>query len=540
MPNILTESLRLKNVNNFVSNVTNQSVYFSFSNPTAWPNGDNSPDTPLDCVNLQNDIFDDMVYMKRVQSTNVVNAVPYYGWVLGNKYQQYSASVDIKTLTAAQTYTRATATATVAGGVISYTITNPGSNYSTAPTVTVTAFNATSPYAAATVIAVATISAGSVTAITFTSGNAGINGNISNAALPTITFSNPLTLSGITPSTFDIQPFYVVNTSNRVYKCLGNNTNVDTGSTVQPSSTSTAAGASETTADGYIWKYMYTIPAFDAEQFQTTSWLSVRTIASNDGSDQWTIQQNALAGSAPYHGSDAIKELNATNLMVKVRVNGNEGGQIVDTNEYRQIGIVSNPIFTGSYYNAGATGAGGATGPNTLRLSALHAATSPMISTTPYYPTAGKSMVIVSGTGAGQVNVISNYVNPAVSFVSNWTTIPDTTSKYGILANSAVLNQCVVLTLATTGTFALDSIVTGTSSAATGYVVKYDAVNKQIYLTSVTGTFTTSDQVNSVVVTAVTPAATVANVGDILYVENRKPITRYPDQIEDVKVVIEY
>lgn len=528
MPNILTESLRLKNVNNFVSNVTNQSVYFSFSDPFAWPNGDNSPDTPLDCIDLQNDIFGDMVYMKRVQPTNVVNVVPYYSWVTGTKYQQYSASVDIKTLTTAQTYTTATATATIDGsGVISYTITNPGSNYSSAPSVTFAVTSGTN-----TAVAVATISAGSVTAITFSSGNTGYT------VVPTITFSNPLTLSGTTPSTFDIQPFYVVNTSNKVYKCLGNFSNVSTGSTVEPVSTSTAAGASVTTSDGYIWKYMYTIPAFDAEQFQTTSWLSVRTIASNDGSDQWTIQQNALAGSAPYHGSDAIKELNATNLMVKVRVNGNEGGQIVDTNEYRQIGIVSNPIFTGSYYNAGATGAGGATGPNTLRLSALHAATSPMISTTPYYPTAGKSMVIVSGTGAGQVNVISNYVNPAVSFVSNWTTIPDTTSKYGILANSAVLNQCVVLTLATTGTFALDSIVTGTSSLATGSVVKYDAVNKQIYLTSVTGTFTTSDQVNSVVVTAVTPAAAVANVGDLLYVENRKPITRYPDQIEDIKVVI--
>jgi len=530
MPNILTESLRLKNVNNFVSNVTNQSVYFSFSDPTAWSNV-NSPDTPLDCVNLQNDIFGDMVYMKRVQPTNVVNVVPYYGWVTGKKYQQYSASVDIKTLTTAQTYTRATATATVSGGVISCTITNPGSNYSTAPTVTITG-------APNTATAVATISAGSVTAITFTG-----TGNTGYTVVPTITFTDPLTLSGTTPSTFDIQPFYVVNTSNRVYKCLGNNSNISAGSTVQPTSTSTSAGASETTVDGYIWKYMYTIPAFDAEQFQTTSWLPVRTIKSNDGSDQWTIQQNALAGSAPYHGADAIKELNATNLMVKVRVNGNEGGQIVDTNEYRQIGIVSNPIFTGSYYNAGATGAGGATGPNTLRLNALHAATSPMISTTPYYPTAGKSMVILSGTGAGQVNVISNYVNdvvPAVSFVSNWTTIPDTTSKYGILANSAVLNQCVVLTLGEVGSFALDSTVT--SGGASGTVVKYDTVKNQLYLTSVTGTFVAGTQLaqGPVAISAVTPAAAVVNVGDILYVENRKPIIRYPDQIEDVKVVIEY
>jgi hypothetical protein len=71
----------------------------------------------------------------------------------------------------------AAATATVSGGVIAYTITNPGYGYTSAPLVTVSG----SPN---TAVAVATISAaGSVTGITFTSGNTGYSD------APSITFS---------------------------------------------------------------------------------------------------------------------------------------------------------------------------------------------------------------------------------------------------------------------------------------------------------------------------------------------------------------
>jgi hypothetical protein len=71
----------------------------------------------------------------------------------------------------------AAATATVSGGVIAYTITNPGYGYTSAPLVTVSGLPNTA-------VAVATISAaGSVTGITFTSGNTGY------LVAPSITFS---------------------------------------------------------------------------------------------------------------------------------------------------------------------------------------------------------------------------------------------------------------------------------------------------------------------------------------------------------------
>jgi len=77
----------------------------------------------------------------------------------------------------------ATATATISGGVISATITNPGSGYSYPPSVVVTGV-AGDP---TTAVAVATISeSGSVIGITFASGNTGYTRGV-----PTITVASP-------------------------------------------------------------------------------------------------------------------------------------------------------------------------------------------------------------------------------------------------------------------------------------------------------------------------------------------------------------
>ena len=346
MPNILTESLRLKNLNNLVNTLNTQSVYFSFSGPVTVTN----PTQPQDSYGINADVFSDALYLKKITSTNFVNVIPNYGWISGARYQQFDSTVDISTLTTVQSFIPATATATVSGGSLIITVTNPGSGYTSVPSVT---------FSFGTAVATATISAGSVTAIVITSGNSGYS------TAPTISISAP---SIIQSTAFDMQPFYVITPQYRVYKCLNNNSGAI--STVLPTSISTSASTPAALADGYVWKYMYTLSTIDQEFFYTTNWIPVRYITVNDGSDQWTIQQNAIAGSSPYHGANAVAELGGTNLMVKVRVNGSEGGQIVDTSQYSQIGLVSNPIQSGSYW----TSYGGATGPNALQLAAGHAA----------------------------------------------------------------------------------------------------------------------------------------------------------------------
>ena len=64
--------------------------------------------------------------------------------------------------------------------------------------------------------------------------------------------------------------FYVINGSEAVYKCLYNNNGSE--SIVEPTTISTSKFQ---TADGYIWKYMYTIGTANNTKFSTSSFIPV-------------------------------------------------------------------------------------------------------------------------------------------------------------------------------------------------------------------------------------------------------------------------
>src|SRR5210317_109707 len=66
--------------------------------------------------------------------------------------------------------------------------------------------------------------------------------------------------------------FYVVSSAFNVYKCLDNNGGAT--STVEPTGTSTSILA---TADGYKWKYMYTLSASQQANFLSTDFMAVST-----------------------------------------------------------------------------------------------------------------------------------------------------------------------------------------------------------------------------------------------------------------------
>ena len=73
-------------------------------------------------------------------------------------------------------------------------------------------------------------------------------------------------------------------------------------------------------------------------------------------------------------------------------------------------------------------------------------------------------------------------------------------------------------------------------------IVYYDSSVKKVYATNFgydTSSVTT-DSGGSASVTSVVPSAFNPNYGTILYLENRKSVSRGVDQIEDVRVVIQY
>ena len=66
--------------------------------------------------------------------------------------------------------------------------------------------------------------------------------------------------------------FYVMSSAFNVYKVLDNNGGAN--STVEPTGTSTSI---LTTADGYKWKYMYTLSASQQANFLSTDFMAVAT-----------------------------------------------------------------------------------------------------------------------------------------------------------------------------------------------------------------------------------------------------------------------
>ena len=98
------------------------------------------------------------------------------------------------------------------------------------------------------------------------------------------------------------------NNQYNVYKCINNQAFVDDAttsvavmSTVKPTTTSTTA--IETTSDGYKWKYMYSIALTKSLKFLTKDYIPIETIqySPSDSSTaegvQWAVQQAALTTS---------------------------------------------------------------------------------------------------------------------------------------------------------------------------------------------------------------------------------------------------
>lgn len=96
---------------------------------------------------------------------------------------------------------------------------------------------------------------------------------------------DPLAIDG--PTSYD-HPFYVMTDENNIYKCIDNNN--DSTSTSKPTDIGTTMF---TLADGYVWKYMGSIDS-DSIFFLTKDFVPVKFKVSDDGSNQWDVQQAAV------------------------------------------------------------------------------------------------------------------------------------------------------------------------------------------------------------------------------------------------------
>ena len=136
---------------------------------------------------------------------------------------------------------------------------------------------------------------------------------------------------------------------------------------------------------------------------------------------------------------------------------------------------------------------------------------------------------------------------------------------------TTIRNTKAILVTSPSGDFTVDEEINQATTGAVGKVVEWDSSNNILYyvqtrfndhgvdsngnLTAFSGTNTITGQSSSVTATPSSSTTTVdsisftsgynsgeidADTGDVMYVENRSPITRASDQTENVKLIIEF
>ena len=94
MAAIITDQIRILNAKNFVAGVSNSSnSYYSFvalPNPTDYQTDwDNSPPAPKDNFDQENDYWDTMVALKKINTSDANQVVSKRSWSSGTTYDMY-------------------------------------------------------------------------------------------------------------------------------------------------------------------------------------------------------------------------------------------------------------------------------------------------------------------------------------------------------------------------------------------------------------------------------------------------------------------
>ena len=319
--------------------------------------------------------------------------------------------------------------------------------------------------------------------------------------------------------------FYVMTDEYNVYKCLYNNN--AGASTTKPTGTSTTAF---TTADGYVWKYMYTVTTSDALKFLTNEYMPVRTNA--------TVQAAAVDGGLSIVKVTAGGSSYATAPTVSIDGDGTGATATATISAGAVTAVTITNAGTG-YTSATVSFSGGGGSGATAR------AIIP-----PRYghgynaveELGGKFVMInvrLDGTESGTLSTENDFRKIGL--------IRDP-YEYGTTSRALSSNyrQTYRYTVpAANANFSLDETVTVGSNTAT--VVEWDNSNKYLYTTKPLpkdfangATITGGSSAATGTITAISTPGLAAYTGDILYVENRSPISRATDQIEDVKLIIEF
>ena len=379
--------------------------------------------------------------------------------------------------------------------------------------------------------------------------------------------------------------FYFLTSDNRVYKVLDNNSG-----TAYSGSEPTSESTSPFALGGYVLKYMYSITSSEAAKYLTTDFMPVSTdttvsAAATDGKiESLSITAGSGYTNGTYYAAvygDGTNAGGASGAIVRITVSGGA--------------IASFGLTAGTDTTIHAAGAGYTYG--TVNLSSGYTFSDSSLSSASAMGGSGGAVdVIISPkNGHGNDAVVElggHYVMTATTLTQaendDLTTANDfrqvgivvdpTTYGTTTVATSSTARQTFIVKMSSSsGTFEVDEKISQATTGAIGKVVEWDSTRSLLYFqqerfgdfgtnsttgdntafsganlitgasSSATGTPSTTTETvtlpNSNTVSLTTGYANPElqpDSGNIIYLENRKPISRSSDQTEDIKVIIEF
>jgi hypothetical protein len=385
---------------------------------------------------------------------------------------------------------------------------------------------------------------------------------------------------------YDAQ-FVVMNSNYQVYKCIynGESPTYPNGrpSTVEPTGNSTSI--IESPSDGYRWKYMYTINISDYIKFVSSDFIpvknetAVQSAAVDGGIYQYLIKNRGSGLTANTYYAPVVGD-GTTQAVVRIFVpnTGTNSGKI-DTVEVQDIGAgytYGKVLLTEVYTTAAAAASRSGTSSSLGTTADVEAIISPP-----------------GGHGADASLELGGYrvmINKSLDFLDGEGDIPIDCQfrRFGLLSDpvassnttldltttTATACHAIKFPSATTTSFTPGEIITQSTTGAKGRVIHFDTVTKVLryYQNEYTSALQTGQNQYKFVAfsgqnsisgstsgTTLTPDTSSSggyfgitftngyaspevkkHSGKVIYVENRKAVNRSNDQVEDIKLVIEF
>lgn len=339
--------------------------------------------------------------------------------------------------------------------------------------------------------------------------------------------------------------FYVLNSKDQVFKCLGNNSSAN--STVEPQITLTNTTLDEPfleTSDGYKWKYLYTVYPSQKQKFLTEDWMPVydnefvKEKALSRSIDVVEVT-NAGAGYIDSPTSDIITiDGDGTGAILKANV---ESGNVVEVviQSRGQDYTYANLTFSSTEgSNAAAIvkfapeGGHGYDPVSELRSKTL--------------------MINIDFDGNEELHPVNNEFRQ-LFLVHN----PKILSNSYIATATSYSLYTKITVSAGVGDFNEDEVVyQGTSLSASTFkaeVIYFDTINNVLYVNNLKGTLTLNNQIignvtgaNRVAVTTDTTSEEDRKTkiklfsGEVLFISNKPPIQRDVDQTDRAQFILSF